>query len=282
MTQCIDAHGVGRRFGHRAALDDITLQIDRGRVVGFVGANGAGKSTLLQAIAGFVHVQGELRVLGVDPWKQRASVMRSTAFIGDPSTMPAWMRVSQALEYLNAIHPSFDRLRAEALLESTGIARADRIGALSKGMIAQLQLALAMAIHAQLFLLDEPIAGLDVASRKRFFDALLAAYASEQPTVLLATHNLDEIEHVLTDLVFLDRGRVAFQCTMDDYEDRFVEVHVHPEHLDIAREMKPIAVRAGVGGSTALFDGGDRRRVELLGDLCRPSIAELFDAVVSK
>jgi ABC-2 type transport system ATP-binding protein len=281
-VNCVDAHHIRRRSGRRPILDGITLQIDHGRVVGLVGANGAGKSALLHAVGGFVPVEGDLHVLGVNPWAERAHVMRSTAFIGDASAMPGWMRVSQALEYVAGVHPSFDLQQAKALLEPTGISFENRIGTLSNGMIAQLQLALAMAIHAQLFLLDEPIAGVDAGSRKRFFDALLAAYATEQPTILLATHDLDEIQHVLTDLVFLDHGRVAFQCTMDEYEDRFVEVHVHPEHIDIARDMRPLAERPGLGGSMLLFDNGDRRRLSLFGDLCRPRIADLFEALVSK
>jgi ABC-2 type transport system ATP-binding protein len=279
---CVSARGLTRRFGDRVALDAVDLDVEPGRVVGLVGPNGAGKTTLLHAMLGWLPVEGELRVLGMDPWRNRAALMRSVSCVADVSTVPRWLRVSQALSYVEGVHPRFARARTEALLETTGIRRRDRVGQLSKGMIAQLQLALAMGVDAPLMLLDEPTLGLDPLYRPRFYEMLLERFADGDRTVVVATHDVDELQHMLTDLVFLDRGRVVFRCTADEYEDRFVEVHVHPEHLELARDMAPIHERPALAGRLLLFDGADRERLGLFGDLRRPSVGTLFAAVVER
>jgi len=279
---CVSARGVTRRFGDRVALDAVDLDVQPGRVVGLLGPNGAGKTTLLHAMLGWLPVEGELRVLGMDPWNNRTALTRAVSSVADVSTMPRWLRVSQALSYAEGVHPRFERARTEALLETTGIRSGDRVGQLSKGMIAQLQLALAMGVDAKLMLLDEPTLGLDPLYRHRFYEMLLERFAEGDHTVVMATHDIDELQHMLTDLVFLDKGRVVLRCTADEYEERFVEVHVHPEHLELARDMDPIHERPALAGRLLLFDGADRERLSLFGDLRRPSLGALFAAVVER
>jgi ABC-2 type transport system ATP-binding protein len=264
------------------ALDQVDLDVPSGRVVGLVGPNGAGKTTLLHAMIGWLPVEGELRVLGMDPWHDRATLLRLVSFVADVSTVPRWLRVSQALDYVEGVHPCFERASTEALLGTTGIRHTDRIGQLSKGMIAQLQLALAMGVDARLMLLDEPTLGLDPLYRHRFYEMLLERFADGDRTVVIATHDVDDLQHMLTDLVFLDQGRMVFRCTADEYDERFVEVHVHPEHLELARDMEPIHERSALVGRLLLFDGADRERLSLLGDLRRPSVGALFAAVIER
>jgi ABC-2 type transport system ATP-binding protein len=279
---CVIARGVRAALGGRAVLNGIDLEIDEGRVVGVMGLNGAGKSTLLQALVGHVPVEGKLRVLGRDPWRERAALMRQVSFVADVAVIPRWLRVSQAVGYFDGVHAAFDRERTHELLEQSGIAPRDRVGTLSKGLIAQLQLALALGVDARLTVLDEPTLGLDALYRKRFFDMLLAGFARGTQSVIIATHEIDEIQHVLTDVVFVAGGRVVFQCTSDELEERFVEIHVHPEHIDIARGMAPMHERPTIGGNMLMFDRGERNRLSLLGDLHRPSVATLFSAIVDK
>jgi ABC-2 type transport system ATP-binding protein len=277
---CVSARGVTKRFGNRVALNAVDLDVQPGRVVGLLGPNGAGKTTLLHALVGWIEVEGEVRVLGMDPWHNRTKLMREVSFVADVSTVPRWLRVSQALSYVDGVHPNFERARTETLLETTGIRSNDRVCSLSKGMIAQLQLALAMGVDAPLMLLDEPTLGLDPMYRLRFYEMLMERFAEGDRTVVIATHDVDELEHMLTDLVFLDSGRVVFRCTSNEYEDRFIEVHVHPEHIELARDMNPIHERPAMAGRMMLFDGADRERLSLFGDLRRPSIGALFAAVV--
>jgi ABC-2 type transport system ATP-binding protein len=277
---CVSARGLTRRFGNRVALNSLDLEVESGRVVGLLGPNGAGKSTLLHAMLGLLPVDGDLRVLGMNPWHNRTALMREVSFVADVSTMPKWLRVSQALSFVEGVHPRFDRARSEDLLETTGIQHDDRVGDLSKGMVAQLHLALAMGVDAPLMLFDEPTLGLDPLYRLRFYEMLMERFAEGDRTIVIATHDVDELQHMLTDLVFLDHGRVVFRCTADEYEDRFVEVHVHPEHLELARDMNPIHERPALAGRMLLFDGADRERLSLLGDLRRPSLGALFAAVV--
>jgi ABC-2 type transport system ATP-binding protein len=277
---CVIARGVRATLGGRPALNGIDIEIDEGRVVGVMGLNGAGKSTLLQALVGLVPVEGELRVLGRDPWRDRAALMRQVSFVADVAVIPRWLRVSNAVEYFDGVHPAFDRERTSDLLARSGIGLGDRVGTLSKGMIAQLQLALALGVESRLLVLDEPTLGLDALYRKRFFDTLLTGFAQGRQSVVIATHEIDEIQHVLTDVVFMAGGRVVFQCTSDELEERFVEIHVHPEHIEIARAMGPMHERPTIGGNILMFDRGQRDRLSLLGDLRRPSVATLFTAIV--
>ena len=278
----VHAHGLRKTYGSHVALDGVDLDIAEGRIVGLIGPNGAGKSSLLSAILGLTSYDGTLQVLGHEPWADRDRLMRDVSFISDVAVLPRWMRVSQALDYVAGVHPRFDRQLAEALLAKTTIKRASKVRALSKGMVTQLHLALVMAIDASLLILDEPTLGLDILFRKQFYDALLNDYFDRHRTIVVATHQVDEIEHILTDLVFIDRGRILLDCSMDAFASRYVELGVGPEQLDAARSLRPMNERQLFGRSILLFDGVERERLAPLGDVRTPSVADLFVAVVGR
>jgi len=277
---CIEARGLRKAFGKNIALDGIDLRVEEGRILGLIGPNGAGKTTALNAILGLTSHQGELRVLGRDPWSERDQLMRDVCFIADVAVLPRWIKVSQALDYVAGVHPRFDRAKAEGFLAKTTIKRASKVRELSKGMVTQLHLALVMAIDARLLVLDEPTLGLDILYRKQFYDALLNDYFDRNRTIVVATHQVEEIEHVLTDVMFIDRGRIVFDRSMEDLESRYLEVMVRPEQAAAARALKPMHERQAIGGSVMLFDGMDRQRLAALGDVRTPSIADLFVAVM--
>ena len=276
----IEARGLRKAFGSTVALDGIDLRVEEGRILGIVGPNGAGKTTALNAILGLTSYQGELRVLGRDPWTERDRVMRDVCFIADVAVLPRWIRVSQALDYVAGVHPRFDRAKAEGFLARTTIRRASKVRELSKGMVAQLHLALVMAIDARLLVLDEPTLGLDILYRKQFYDSLLNDYFDRSRTIVVTTHQVEEIQDVLTDLMFIDRGRIALECSMEDFESRFVEVMVHPDHMAEARALKPIHERQAIGRTLLLFDRADRQKLAELGDVRTPGIADVFVAVM--
>jgi ABC-2 type transport system ATP-binding protein len=277
---CIEARGLSKAFGATVAVDGIDLSVEEGRILGLIGPNGAGKTTALNAILGLTPYRGQLTVLGRDPWTERDQLMRDVCFIADVAVLPRWLRVSQALDYMAGVHPRFHRAKAEALLARTSIKRASRVKELSKGMVAQLHLALVMAIDARLLVLDEPTLGLDILYRKQFYDSLLNDYFDGTRTILLTTHQVEEVQHVLTDLMFIDRGRIVLACTMEEFEARYLEVMVHPEHLAAARDLRPIHERQLLGRTILLFDGADRRQLAALGEVRTPSIADLFVAVM--
>ena len=278
--ECITARGLRKTYGSTVALDGVDLNIPAGRVVGLIGPNGAGKTTALNAILGLVPYDGSLQVLARDPWTERDALMSDAAFIADVAVLPRWMRVWQLLDYVDGVHPRFDRARAERFLAKTTIKRSSRIKELSKGMITQLHLAVIMAVDAQLLVLDEPTLGLDILFRKQFYDTLLNDYYDGRRTILVSTHQVEEIENVLTDLLFIDRGRIVLACSMDELERRFSEVMVKPEQLLAARELGPISERQLFGRAIFLFDGVDRARLGELGELRTPSIADLFVAMI--
>jgi ABC-2 type transport system ATP-binding protein len=277
---CIDARGLRKTYGKAVALDGVDLQLEEGRILGLIGPNGAGKSTALNAILGLTPYQGELKVLGRDPWTQRDLLMRDVCFIADVAVLPRWMRVSQALDYVQGVHPRFDRAKAEAFLDRTDIKRASRVRELSKGMVTQLHLALVMAIDARLLVLDEPTLGLDLLYRKQFYDTLLNDYFDHTRTIVVTTHQVEEIEHILTDVVFLARGRIVLSSSLEDFERRYAEVTVGPENASAARDLGPIHERHLFGRATLLFDGVDRQRLAALGEVRTPGLADLFVAVV--
>jgi ABC-2 type transport system ATP-binding protein len=277
---CIEARGLRKIFGPTVALDGIHLRVEEGRILGLIGPNGAGKTTALNAILGLTPYQGELRVLGRDPWTERDQLMRDICFISDVAVLPRWMRVSQALSYVAGVHPRFDRAKAEGFLAKTSINPGSRIRTLSKGMVTQLHLALVMAIDAKLLVLDEPTLGLDILFRKQFYDSLLNDYFDRSRTIVVTTHQVEEIQNVLTDVMFIDRGRIVFECGMEELESRYVEVMVHPEQLAAARAFKPIHERALFGRSILLFDHGERQQLAAFGEARTPSIADLFVAVI--
>ena len=278
---CIEARGLRKAFGTTVALDGINLRVEEGRILGLIGPNGAGKTTALNAILGLTAYQGELNVLGRDPWSQRDALMRDVCFIADVAVLPRWMRVSQALDYVAGVHPRFDRAKAESFLAKTSIGRSSKIRTLSKGMVTQLHLALVMAIDAKLLVLDEPTLGLDILFRKQFYDSLLNDYFDRSRTILVTTHQVEEIQNVLTDVMFINRGRIVFDSSMEQLESRYSEVMVHPEQLAAARALKPIYERQGFGRSILLFDQVDRQQLGAFGEVRTPSIADLFVAIMS-
>jgi ABC-2 type transport system ATP-binding protein len=277
---CIEARGLRKTFGTTVALDGVDLRVEEGRILGLIGPNGAGKTTALNAILGLIPYQGELRVLGRDPWADRGALMRDVCFIADVAILPRWMRVSQALDYVAGVHPRFDRAKAEGFLAKTTIQRGSKIGQLSKGMVVQLHLALVMAIDAKLLVLDEPTLGLDILFRKQFYDSLLNDYFDRARTILVTTHQVEELQHVLTDLMFIDRGRIVFGCSMEEFESRYSEVTASPDQAAAARALKPIHERQVLGRSILLFDGVDRKQLAPFGDVRTPGIADLFVAVI--
>src|SRR2546428_5161604 len=281
----IEARGLRKAFGTTLALDGVDLRVEEGRILGLIGPNGAGKSTALNAILGLIPHQGELRVLGRDPWTERDRLMRDVCFIADVAVLPRWMRVSQTFEYVAGVHPRFDRAKAEGLLARTTIKHTSKVRQLSKGMVAQLHLALVMAIDARLLVLDEPTLGLDILFRKQFYDSLLNDYFDRSRTIVVTTHQVDELQDVLTDLMFIDRGRIVFECSMEEFESRYLEVTVNPENAAAARALKPIHERQVFGRSILLFDlkldGVDRQQLAAIGDVRTPSIADLFVAMLS-
>jgi len=277
---CVEARGLRKAFGSTVALDGVDLRLSEGRIVGLIGPNGAGKTTALNAILGLMSYEGELRVLGRDPWRERDALMRDVCFIADVAVLPRWLRVSEALAYLAGVHPRFDRAKAEGFLSKTRIALGSKVRDLSKGMVTQLHLALVMAIDARLLVLDEPTLGLDILYRKQFYDSLLNDYFDGNRTIVLATHQVEEIQHVLTDVMFIDRGRIVFDRRMDDIEARYREVAVHPDRVAAARALKPMHERQTIGRSLLMFDGADERQLAELGEVRTPGIADLFVAVV--
>src|SRR5246127_4683201 len=276
----IAARGLRKSFGTTVALDSVDLHVEEGRVLGLIGPNGAGKTTLLNAIVGLTPYQGDLKVLGRDPWTQRDQLMRDVSFIADVAVLPRWMRVSQALDYVAGVHPRFDRAKAEGFLAKTSIGRDRKVRELSKGMVTQLHLALVMAIDAKLLVLDEPTLGLDILFRQQFFDSLLNDSFDHNRTILVTTHQVEEIQHVFTDVMFIDRGRIVFTCSMEEFESRYLEVTVHPERVAAARSLKPMHERQMLGRSILLFDHVERQQLTALGEVRTPSIADLFVAVM--
>ena len=280
----IEARGIRKAFGTTVALDGVDLRVEEGRIVGLIGPNGAGKTTALNTILGLTQYEGQLTVLGCDPWTARAQLMRDVAYIADVAVLPRWIRVSQLLDYAGGVHPRFDRAKAEGFLARTAIKRNSKVRELSKGMVTQLHLALVMAVDARLLVLDEPTLGLDILYRKQFYDSLLNDYFDQSRTILVTTHQVEEIQDVLTDVVFINRGRIVFNASMEQFESRYIEVLVRPDRLDAARALRPIHEWQMLGRGILLFDlqngGAGRQQLAALGEVRKPSIADLFVAVM--
>jgi len=279
---CIEARGLRKAFGTTVALDGVDLRVEEGRIVGLIGPNGAGKTTALNAILGLTSYDGELKVLGRDPWNSRDQLMRDVSFIADVAVLPRWIRVQQALDYVEGVHPRFDRAKAEGFLAKTTIARASKVRELSKGMVTQLHLAIVMAVDAKLLVLDEPTLGLDILYRKQFYDSLLSDYFDHNRTIIVTTHQVEEVQDVLTDLIFINRGRIVLSCSMEEFEKRYTELMVRPEQLAAARALKPIRERQALGRTILLFDGVDRQQLTELGEVRTPAIADLFVALMGE
>jgi ABC-2 type transport system ATP-binding protein len=278
----IEARGLRKVFGNTVALDSVDLKVEEGRIVGLIGPNGAGKTTALNAIVGLTPYEGTLNVLGRDPWSQRDQLMREACFIADVAVLPRWIRVSQLLECVADVHPRFDRRKAENFLAKTTIKHSSKVRELSKGMVTQLHLALVMAMDAKLLVLDEPTLGLDILYRKQFYDSLLNDYFDGGRTIVVATHEVEEVQHVLTDLMFIDRGHIVFNCSMEELEGRYFEVMVQPDNLDTALALRPIHQRQVFGRTILMFEGAEVQQLEELGEVRTPGVADLFVAVMSR
>jgi ABC-2 type transport system ATP-binding protein len=282
VTPVIRAHGLSRRYGKTVALDRVDFQIEPGRIVGLIGPNGAGKTTALKAILGLGPFEGELEVLGLDPRRQRAELMRQVCFIADVAVLPRWLRVRQVLDITAGLHPQFSRARAEEFLSRTEIRHESKVSELSKGMVTQLHLALVMAIDARLLVLDEPTLGLDIIYRKDFYSALLNDYFDGQRTILLTTHQVEEIEHILTDLMFISHGRIVLDESMDALGEKFLELATRPDRAEEARRLGPISERQGLGRHHFIFEGRGREELAPLGEIKVPGVADLFVAKVRR
>jgi len=280
MTPIVSAHGLTKRYGRTLAVDHIDLEIPPGRIVGLVGPNGAGKTSALKAILGLATYDGELSVLGKDPSRQRAALMEDVCFIADVAVLPRWIRVSQLIDVTEGIHPRFSRARCLEYLAETKVTLDHKVKQLSKGMVAQLHLALVMAIDARLLVLDEPTLGLDILYRKQFYTSLLNDYFDEERTIIITTHQVEEIEHILTDLIFIRDGRIALQATMEEVEQRYAELLVRPDVADAARALGPLYERELFGRHIFLYDNVSRDRLAGLGELHTPSVADLFVATM--
>ena len=278
MMQVIEARGLKKFYGATHALADVSFTVESGRIVGLIGPNGAGKTTALKAILGLTHFEGELRVLGLDPRSQRDQLMHDVCFIADVAVLPRWLRVSQALDFVAGVHPRFDRSRAEEFLRKTDIRMKSRVRELSKGMVTQLHLALILAIDARLLVLDEPTLGLDLLYRRQFYDTLLNDYFDRERTILVTTHQVEEVENLFTDVLFINHGRVVLESTVEDLGGRFVQLIVTPEQAPRARALHPFHEREVFGRVAMTFDGRPASELASLGELRTPSIADLFVA----
>jgi len=280
MTSLVSARGVTKKFGSFTAVDNVSFDIERGKILGLIGPNGAGKTTLLKALLGLTDCEGQLSVMGLDPFKQRKKLMQNICFIADVAVLPRWIRVSQLLDYVEAIHPNFSRKRAEELLQQTKIMANSKVKELSKGMVTQLHLSIIMSIDAKLLVLDEPTLGLDIIFRKEFYANLLNDYFDEERTILVTTHQVEEVENLLTDIMFINDGKILLDSPMETLADTYTEVAVSGDDANRARGLGPIAEGQMFGKSVMLFEGVSREHLEGLGDLRTPSVADLFVAKV--
>jgi len=280
MTSLVSAQGVTKKFGSFTAVDNVSFDIESGKILGLIGPNGAGKTTLLKALLGLTDCEGQLSVMGLDPFRQRKKLMQNICFIADVAVLPRWIRVTQLLDYVEAIHPNFSRKRAEELLQQTKIMANSKVKELSKGMVTQLHLSIIMSIDAKLLVLDEPTLGLDIIFRKEFYANLLNDYFDEERTILVTTHQVEEVENLLTDLMFINDGKILLDSPMEALADTYTEVAVSGDDADRARGLGPIAEGQMFGKSVMLFEGVSREHLEGLGDLRTPSVADLFVAKV--
>src|ERR1700722_5891702 len=277
----IEARGLSKRYGSFVALDRADFAVQPGRIVGLIGPNGAGKTTALRALLGLTTYEGRLNVLGREPFAERALLMLEASFIADVAVLPAWLRVQQAIDFVAGVHPRFRRDRAAALLAKTDIGMRRRIGELSKGMKTMVHLALTMAIDARLLVLDEPTLGLDILARRSFYDALVNDYMDETRTIVITTHQVEEIENLLTDVLFIDKGRIVLDCSVEDIGVRYAAVEVADARVEAARQERPFFERRTLGKTVLYFERSDLQQLANLGELLTPSVSDLFVAKLS-
>ncbi len=279
MSAIIEAQGLTKRYsGGKQAVAGVDFKVGAGRIVGLIGRNGAGKTTVIKSILGLTPYQGSLKVLGRNPTSERDLLMREVSFIADVAVLPKWLSVKQALDYVEAVHPAFDRPRAEAFLATTDVKQTHKVRQLSKGMVTQLHLALVLAIRAKLLVLDEPTLGLDLLVRRRFYDTLLNDYMDEERTILVTTHQVEEIEQLLTDVLFIEQGTIVLDTPVDRIGERYAQLIVKPDQLAAARALQPFSERAVLGRNVLFYENAPREQLAALGDLGTPTIAELFVA----
>jgi len=276
----ITATGISKRYGKHTALDNVSFTIGAGRIVGLVGPNGSGKTTTLKAILGLTPFEGGLSVLGRDPRTERELLMNDVCFIADVAILPKWLKVKDAIDFVAGVHPRFNRARAEQYIANTKLTPNMRVNAMSKGMVVQLHLALVMAIDAKLLVLDEPTLGLDILYRKQFYQNLLEDYFDDNKTIVITTHQIEEVEHILSDLMFIENGRIVLAASMDEVGERYAEVMVEPQFVAVASALGPISQRTVFGKSVMLFDRADRTQLATFGEVRTPSVADLFVATM--
>jgi ABC-2 type transport system ATP-binding protein len=278
MSEVVHARGLSKRFGDFQALRDVNFDIEAGSIVGLIGPNGAGKTTTLKSLLGLTSFEGELEVLGQDPRRGRHKIMERVCLIADVGVLPRWLKVSDAIDYVEGVHPGFDRAKAEAALQETKISHRQRVKQLSKGMVTQLHLALVMAIDVELLVLDEPTLGLDILFRKSFYDRLINDYFDHNTSIIISTHQVEEIESLLTHLIFIDEGEIVLNCAMDELPNMYSEVLVSPENMELALEYSPIHEREMLGKRSMIFENVSRETLNKLGEVHTPSVADLFVA----
>ena len=280
MTSVVTARNVSKSYGDVRAVDDVSFEIEKGKITGLIGPNGAGKTTLLKAVLGLTDCQGSLSVLGLDPFRQRRELMQNICFIADVAVLPRWIRVTQLLDFIEAVHPRFSRSHAEELLAKTKIRANSKVRELSKGMVTQFHLSIITAIDAKLLVLDEPTLGLDIIFRKEFYGNLLNDYFDDERTILITTHQVEEIENLLTDLMFINEGKIVLDASMEDLPARYVELSASGEDADAARQLNPIHEREVFGKKVLMFEDVGRDRLEGMGEVRTPGVADLFVAKI--
>ncbi|MFZ6688273.1 ABC transporter ATP-binding protein [Undibacterium sp. SXout11W] len=280
MNAVVSAKHLRKTYGKQVAVDGISFEIPSGRIVGLIGPNGSGKTTTLKAILGLTSYEGELSVLGLNPHTQRDALMEEICFIADVAILPSWLKVKDAVDFVEGVHPKFNREKAQRFLAKTKLTPEMKVKSMSKGMVVQLHLALVMAIDAKLLVLDEPTLGLDILYRKQFYQDLLEDYFDQNKTIVITTHQVEEVEHILTDLLFIQNGKISLSASMEEVEQRFIEVAVSPMHVEQALALHPVDQRTMFGKNVMLFDGVGADILQALGELRRPSVADLFVATM--
>ena len=280
MTSVVSARNVSKSYGSIRAIDDVSFDIEKGKITGLIGPNGAGKTTLLKAVLGLTDCRGSLSVLGLDPFRQRKELMQNICFIADIAVLPRWIRVTQLLDFIEAVHPRFSRSRAEELLSQTKVRPDAKVRELSKGMVTQFHLSIITAIDAKLLVLDEPTLGLDILFRKEFYGNLLNDYFDGERTILITTHQVEEIENLLTDIMFINDGKIVLDASMEDLPERYVELLASTENAEEARRLKPIYEREVFGKKVLMFEGVSRDRLQGMGEVRTPGVADLFVAKI--
>ncbi len=282
MNPIIEARGLSKRYRGKQAVAGVNFTVGAGRIVGLIGRNGAGKTTVIKSLLGLTPHEGELRVLGMDPSRQRDALMREVSFIADVAVLPKWLKVRDALDYVQGVHPAFDRERAEAFLAATDVKLTHKVKELSKGMVTQLHLALVLAIRARLLVLDEPTLGLDLLVRRRFYDTLVNDYMDEARTILVTTHQVEEIEHLLTDVIFIENGHIVLDTPTEDLAARFTQLVVPADRLEAARALRPFSERTLFGRTALFYENASREELARLGEVGTPSVADLFVARIQQ